>query len=382
MFKLLRGGKVYSPEFLGYTDIFIAMGKIINIRENIKVDNLFDVEIIDCREKIIAPGIIDQHLHILGGGGEGGPASRIPEVFLGDLIYAGITTVVGVLGFDGLTRSIAGLLTKAKALQTEGINTLIYTGSYGIPTSTLTGSVTKDIAFIDKVIGAGEIAISDYRSSHPDIRELKQLASEVMVGSMIGKKAGILHIHVGDGKEGLKPVTDLINESEFPIEMFVPTHINRNKDLFEEGLEFLKIGGNIDLTAGDIGDKGYNAPEALAIIKERNLSLDRVTITSDGNGSIPCKNGEFGVGKPSMLFDDIKTSISEERLSFEDVFKTVTINVAKLLKLYPQKGTLQEGSDADILILEEAGLNVSSLLINGETFIKEGKQVKRGRYEA
>lgn len=45
------------------------------------------------------------HVHITGGGGEAGPASRCPEAQLSKLISAGITTVVGVTGTDSVTRS-------------------------------------------------------------------------------------------------------------------------------------------------------------------------------------------------------------------------------------------------------------------------------------
>ncbi|HEY9062877.1 MAG TPA: beta-aspartyl-peptidase [Pseudobacteroides sp.] len=381
MFKLLKNGKIYSPQYMGVMDILIAVGKIIKVQENITQDGLWDVETIDCTGKIVLPGIIDQHLHIIGGGGERGPASRIPEIFLTDIVNAGITTVVGVLGFDGLTRSMAGLLAKARALEVEGVNTFIYTGSYGLPTTTLTGSVISDITFIDKVIGAGEIAISDYRSSHPDTKELKSLAYEVKIGSMISNKAGVLHIHVGDGKDGLKPLTDLLNDSEFPVEMFVPTHVNRNRKLFEQGLEHLKAGGNIDLTAGSTGGMGYDVPDALSIIIESGKGLDRVTISSDANGSIPNSSGELGVGKVNMLIDDLKKSILERGLKIEDVFSTVTLNVAQLLKLYPQKGILANGSDADILVMDEKELKIFELMINGVSFVHEGKTIKKGSYE-
>jgi beta-aspartyl-dipeptidase (metallo-type) len=381
LFKLLKNGKIYSPQYLGVMDILVAMGKIAKVRENISENGLWDVETIDCSGKIVLPGIIDQHLHIIGGGGERGPASRIPEIFLTDIVNAGITTIVGVLGFDGLTRSMAGLLAKAKSLEIEGINTFIYTGSYGLPTTTLTGSVISDMTFIDKVIGAGEIAISDYRGSHPDIKDLKSLAYEVKIGSMISNKAGVVHIHVGDGKDGLKPLNDLLDNSEFPIEMFVPTHVNRNRRLFEQGVEHLKAGGNIDLTAGSTGGMGYDVPDALSIIIESGMGLERVTISSDANGSIPNSDGELGVGKVNMLIDDIKKSILEKGLKIEDVFRTVTTNVAQLLKIYPQKGILQNGSDADILVMDEKELKIFELMVNGISFVHEGKTIKKGSYE-
>jgi beta-aspartyl-dipeptidase (metallo-type) len=251
MFKLLKDGHCFAPNDIGTKDILIAFDKICEIKDLIEPERFQNAEIIDCRDCLVCPGIIDQHVHITGGGGEQGPISRIPEIMFSEIVKGGVTTVVGVLGFDSITRSIAELLSKARGLEAEGITTYIYTGSYGSPTETLTGRVITDIALIDKVIGVGEIAIADYRSNHPLLQDLRTLASEANVGGMLGAKAGVLHLHVGDGQEGLDSLFRLIDESDFPIGMFVPTHINRNEKLFNQGVTLLQKGGNIDLTAGE-----------------------------------------------------------------------------------------------------------------------------------
>jgi len=370
------------PEDAGKKDILVAYGTICKISEQINAENLWDLEILDCEGKIVCPGFIDQHVHILGGGGEEGPESRIPELMLGDIISAGVSTLVGVLGVDDITRNIAGLLTKARAIEAEGPTTYIYTGSYGIPTATLTGKVVSDITLIDKIIGVGEVAISDYRSSHPDMQMLKSLAYEAKIGGLLGKKAGVVHIHVGDGKKGLTPLMDLLEDSEFPPEMFVPTHLNRNKKLFEQAVQYALKGGNIDLTAGESSETGYSIPDAMEILLSRGINMDRVTLSSDGNGSIPSnQGGGIGVGKIMRLFDDVKECILNRKMDIQTVLKTVTSNVAKILKLYPKKGLLSVESDADILVLDERDLSIESLLIKGTIYINGGKIVKKGKYE-
>lgn len=382
MFKLLKNGHCFMPEDAGKKDILVAYGTICKISEQINAENLWDLEILDCEGKIVCPGFIDQHVHILGGGGEEGPESRIPELMLGDIISAGVSTLVGVLGVDDITRNIAGLLTKARAIEAEGPTTYIYTGSYGIPTATLTGKVVSDITLIDKIIGVGEVAISDYRSSHPDMQMLKSLAYEAKIGGLLGKKAGVVHIHVGDGKKGLTPLMDLLEDSEFPPEMFVPTHLNRNKKLFEQAVQYALKGGNIDLTAGESSETGYSIPDAMEILLSRGINMDRVTLSSDGNGSIPSnQGGGIGVGKIMRLFDDVKECILNRKIDIQTVLKTVTSNVAKILKLYPKKGLLSVESDADILVLDERDLSIESLLIKGTIYINGGKIVKKGKYE-
>ena len=377
MFKLLKNATCYSPEFLGNKDVLLALNKIYKIADNIAEDNLLDLEIIDCTDKIICPGFLDQHLHIIGGGGEEGFESRIPEIKLSDILIAGITTVVGVLGFDSITRNIEGLLAKARSLESEGLNTYVYTGSYEVPTATITGKAVKDITLIDKIIGIGEIAISDHRSSHPTLDMLKEIAYEARIGGLLSKKAGIVHIHVGDGKNGLKPLTELIENSDYPIDMFIPTHLNRNKNLFHQAIEFANNGGNIDLTAGQSSETGYSVPDAMELLIKEGVSIDRVTVSSDGNGSIPPN----GIGKALQLFEDIRLCIVDRNLDITSVLKTVTENVAKRIKLYPQKGTLSEGSDGDVLVINKQDFTINSVLIGGEKFIDNGLVVRKGLYE-
>lgn len=377
MFKLLKNGTCYAPEFLGNKDVLLALNKIYKIADNVPEDNLLDVEIIDCTDKIICPGFLDQHLHIIGGGGEQGFESRIPEIKLSDILIAGITTVVGVLGFDSITRNIEGLLAKARSLEAEGLNTYVYTGSYEVPTATITGKAVKDITLIDKIIGIGEIAISDHRSSHPTMDMLREIAYEARVGGLLSKKAGIVHIHVGDGKNGLKPLTELIENSDYPIDMFIPTHLNRDKKLFHQAIEFANNGGNIDLTAGQNSETGYSVPDAMELLLKEGVSIDRVTVSSDGNGSIPPN----GIGKVLQLFEDIRLCILDRNLDITSVLKTVTENVAKRIKLFPQKGTLAEGSDGDIVVINKQDFRINSVLIGGEKFIDNGLVVRKGLYE-
>lgn len=382
MFKLLKGGHCFIPKDIGKKDVLVFFDKICTIESRISEKSLEELEVIDCHNCLVCPGFIDQHVHITGGGGEEGPASRIPELMLSDITTAGVTTLVGVLGFDSITRNITGLLAKARALEIEGLTTFIYTGSYSVPAITLTGRVLNDVAILDKVIGAGEIAIADYRTPHLSLQGLQELASEVKVGGMLGSKAGILHFHVGDEKEGLEILFQLIDKSAFPIKMFVPTHINRNKCLFQQGITYLKKGGYIDLTAGETSEKGYDIPESLEILTRKGFDLQNVTVSSDGNGSIPIQRGGMtGIGKVRQLFEDLRTTIIEKNIPVETVLQTVTSNPAKLLNLYPQKGLLARGSDADILVLRKDDYDIQHLIIKGITFIKEGKVIKKGRYE-
>lgn len=381
MFKLLKGAHCFTPDDAGFKDVLVCFDKIGLIQEEISAAAYPETEVIDCQGCFICPGLIDQHVHITGGGGEQGPVSRIPEIVFSQVVEAGVTCVVGVLGFDSVSRSIAGLLAKARGLEAEGISTYIYTGSYASPTETLTGRVLNDIVLLDKVLGVGEVAISDHRSFHPSLQELQTLAAEAYAGGLLGGKAGVLHLHVGEGRHGLAPLFQLINESDFPIETFVPTHLNRNPRVFEQGIELLRDGGNIDLTAGETS--GYSIPTALTHLLDRGAGLERVTLSSDGNGSVPANSGgSSGVGGMGLLFEDVRASVIKAKLDFASVIRTVTSNPARVLKLFPRKGSLSVGSDADILVLKEDDLSIFLLLARGQVVVEEQKAVKKGRFES
>ncbi len=366
MLTLLKGLECYCPEYSGKNDILIACGKIISIQPAGRFeDNALIEQTLECGGLLAFPGIIDQHVHIIGGGGEQGFASRVGEIGIQEIFMAGVTTLVGLLGTDGCTRSLEALYAKAKSLEIQGITTYIYSGSYSIPVITFTQSIVKDLVLIDKVIGVGEIALSDHRSSNADSAILLSLASETHVGGLLGGKAGVVHLHMGDGKLGLTPLLRIVEQSDLPIEEFVPSHVNRNPILFGQAEEYCRNGGNIDLTAGETA--GLTVPEAIQRLLDKGFDLSRVTVSSDANGSIP----SGGVCKIQCLFDDIKKCIIEKKIKPEIAFRFVTENVAKTLKLFPQKGTLQKGSDADILITDKY-FNVNKLFCMGRLVIDDG----------
>ena len=167
MIKLIRNADVYAPAHLGKKDVLVIADKVVRIADKIEgYEGMPEVEVFDFSGNKLLPGYIDMHMHITGGGGEQGPASRVPEAMLSQITSCGITTVLGLLGTDGVTRSVENLVAKARALTEEGITAYYQTGAYGIPSPTITGSIEKDIMMVPPIIGT-KIAVSDHRSSNP-----------------------------------------------------------------------------------------------------------------------------------------------------------------------------------------------------------------------
>lgn len=367
MITVLKNINCYDPQNLGKRDFLIAGEKIERIvLPGTLPDCSLSDRVISCDGLSAFPGLIDQHVHLIGGGGEEGFQSHIPEIAVDEIIRAGITTVVGLLGADGYLKSLGYLYAKAKALDTEGLTTFLYSGCYQLPPVTLTDSILKDLLFIDKVIGAGEIALSDHRASQQGLPEMLRLASQVHLGGMLAGKAGVLHLHLGDGKEGLNLLKRILEQSDLPKEEFVPTHCNRSRRLFDQAVEYNRSGGNIDLTAGETA--GLPVPEAVRELAEKGADLSKVTVSSDANGSVP----GGGVTKIQALYDDLQHCMKESGLTPDVVIRFSTENVAKVLKLYPQKGTLQPGSDADILITDQ-DFRLRMLFSRGKKLVEDGR---------
>ncbi len=388
MITLLKGGQVYAPSPLGKKDILIAGRQIVSVAKPGTIHlHGTPYEEIDLSGKIITPGFIDSHVHILGGGGEGGPATRTPEIKVEDIIASGVTTVIGCLGTDSVTRHMESLYAKAKGLEAEGISTYIFSGSYEIPTTTLTGSIRRDLVLIDKVIGAGEVAISDHRSSQPSFREFCRLAAECRVGGMLGGKAGILHCHVGDGEQKLEMIFRLINETEIPPSQIIPTHCNRNPVLLEKAIAFNKMGGCIDFTAGADQDNEegglISISGSVSKCIEKKACLDHITVSSDGNGSMPVfdeKGSLIGltVADQRSLLLHFRYLIDKKILDIDKALRIFTLNPARCYALR-KKGQISPGYDADINIFDPR-FNLIHAFSMGKKVMEKKKLLVKGTF--
>lgn len=339
MLTIIKGIKVYSPDYEGIKDLVLCGEKIQGIYNNIKVPTDFiKINLIDGSDKILFPGFIDSHVHINGAGGEGGFKRRTPEIKFSDLTKAGITTVIGCIGTDGVCRDMRSLIAKANALEEEGITAFCYTGSYDIPVKTITDSIQVDIMMLDKIIGVGEVALSDHRSSQPTYEAFANTVAQARVGGILSGKAGIVNVHLGDGERKLDYLFRLIEETEIPPKQLLPTHINRNGTLLKAGEEYAKKGGYIDLTTSSDPDSlepgEVRASEGLKILLDREVNIDNITFSSDGNGSLPIYDEggnltKLGICKVSSLYDEVKEAIKNHNVAIEKAIRVITKNPAE-----------------------------------------------------
>lgn len=381
---LFKNADLYAPNALGINHLVVAGGKIVFIGPDLPVlEAPLDVEVIDLEGKALLPGFIDAHTHITGGGGEAGFKTRVPPVPLSQFTLAGVTTVVGLLGTDDLTKNTHSMLAQVYALREEGISAYCYTGGYHLPPTTLTGSVKSDIVFLEPVVGIGELAISDHRSSQPTLNELLKVASEAHVARLMTGKAGIVHLHLGDGERGLSLVREALSSAEIPARTYNPTHVNRRRELFEEACELTKQGCWIDVTAFETGDVGYEPVDALKRYMASDYPQDKLTISSDGGGCLPnfdhhghMTHMEFA---NSMSMTEVFYQLLDEGFAIEKCLPFFSTNVATLMN-FENKGRLGLGMDADLLILDQTK-RISHVMAKGHWHVFENKLVKKGTFE-
>lgn len=387
MFTLLRNATVYAPAPLGLRDVLIAGERVAAMAPALpSLPDVYGARTLDLAGRRLVPGLIDAHVHLCGGGGESGPSTRVPPVSLTQLTTGGITTCVGTLGTDGTTRSVASLVARALGLRDEGLSAYCYTGSYELPVQTLSGSVRSDIVFVDPILGVGELALSDHRSSQPTLDELLRVAADVHVAGMMSGKAGVLHLHLGDGPRGLDLVRRALDTAELPPRTYHPTHVNRRRALFEEALALAARGCTIDVTAFpvDDDDPGLSAADAIErFLDTPALQRERLTCSSDGAGCLPTfdesgRIAKMDIGRPAAIAETLAELLRRGR-ALEAVLPIFTSNVASLLRL-PRKGVVAEGADADLLVLGAAG-EVEHVFARGRHMVSGGRPLVKGTFE-
>lgn len=373
MLTLIEGAEIYSPAHLGQQDLLVADGRIAWMGKGLPIPADWPLVRVDGRGCYLVPGLVDPLAHITGGGGEGGFGFRTPELAASEALAAGVTTLVAALGTDSLTRSPAQVLGKVREFRAAGVSAFMYTGSYHLPVKTLTGSVESDILLIPEVLGVGEVAISDHRSSAPTHDELARLVSEARVAGLLSGKSGVSFFHLGDGKGALAPLRALRDETDIPLRQLYPTHCNRNPWLFAEAIDWGRAGGWVDLTTSsfpDLLDDGEQlAADALVGLLAAGVRADRISFSSDANASLPRFDGEgrlieLRCGQIASLWQEC-VQACQKGVALDIALSVVTANPARALGL-GGKGSIGVGQDADLLLIDPSSLAILRVMSGGQ----------------
>ncbi|HZS04210.1 MAG TPA: amidohydrolase family protein [Blastocatellia bacterium] len=368
MLTLIENGSVFAPEPRGRRAVLLVGDRIARVGE-VDRDALersgLELVVIDASDCVVTPGFIDPHEHLIGGSGERGFSTQTPEITLGEIAGAGITTVVGCLGVDTTTKTMPALLARAKALGEEGLTAFIWSGGYNVPPTTLTGSLRTDMLFVEEVIGAGEVAISDTRATEPTLEELARLVSEAHTGGMLSRKAGVTHFHVGDHRARLRPLRDLVEAYAVEPGWLYPTHVERNRELMREAAAFTRTGAFVDIDTME-----EDLPEQLRFFIDDGGDLRQLTVSSDA-----------AISSPRTLSGQLRACVIEYKHPLEEVLPLVTANTARALSL-ERKGRLVPGCDADVLVLRRDSLELVEVIARGQRMVSGGRLIVTEKFLA
>ncbi len=375
MIQLIKHVKVYRETAWRDSDILLAGQKIEAVDGRIEA-SAPGLVTVDGRGMFAVPGYLDRHVHITGGGGEGGMSNQVPPLRISAPVRGGVTTVVGVLGTDGLTRSVESLAAKAMALEEEGLTAFFLTGAYSYPPVNLTGNVKKDIVMLQNCIGV-KIAISDHRSSCVTTAELARLAADVWQAGILKGRSAFVHLHVGKGKAGLGQLFEILEQSDLPVSVFHPTHLGNQP---EDAARFAQMGGWVDFTT--LQDPDESAEQMVDALERCPPEL--VTFSTDSNGSMPIWNERkemagVGAGRISSLHQTICAMVKSKGVPLEQAIRPCTSNAARALKL-PGKGRLEPGCDGDLLLLDDK-LEIRSVYAMGRQLMWDGKLTFAPKFE-
>jgi beta-aspartyl-dipeptidase (metallo-type) len=367
MVILIHNGEVFTPASIGKADLLIVGDSIQKVgavdREALKKLDL-EAEYIDADGCYVVPGLIDPHEHLLGGSGENGFSTQTPELHLSEIVSAGITTVVGCLGVDTTMKTMPGLLGRAKALKEEGLSAYVWSGGYNVPPTTIMETIRDDVLFIEEVIGAGEVALSDERSTDPTIHELARLTNDVYVGGMLSRKAGVTHFHVGNGEGRLRLLRELLEDFEAPPETLYPTHVERNEKLMDEAIELARRGCFVDVDTAN-----EDLQKWLTYYFDHDGDPGQITVSSDAS-----------ITSPANILNQIRECVEHAAFKLDQLLPLVTANTARVLKLKRQ-GKLEAQMKADLLLLDRKTLELKEVIACGRRLLKDGKPVGKESQE-
>jgi beta-aspartyl-dipeptidase (metallo-type) len=363
---IVTGGEVFTPAPGGAATVLALNGAIARVGsvDTKALETLgVPLQVLEAHDCVVVPGLIDPHVHLIGGSGEEGYNTASPEIFLEELVTAGVTTVVGCLGVDTTMKAMDALVGKAKALCHEGLSAYLYSGGYDVPPVTAAGSVRRDMILIDQVIGAGEIAIADRRSAQPTVPELARVVADAYVGGLLSGKAGVTHFHVGDGREGLLALRRLLDEHEIDPACLYPSHVERTPELIREAAQITGRGVTVDVdtVANDLA-------QALDAFLDHGGSLAHLTVSSDAS-----------VTPPVQRLNQLRACVLDCGRELAQLLPLVTTNAARVLKLQ-RKGRIEPGMDADLLVLRRETLELVHVVAKGQILMRDGVVTQQDRF--
>ncbi|MGE0679800.1 MAG: amidohydrolase family protein [Candidatus Binatia bacterium] len=430
---IIRGGQVVTPQAVGEMDVGIQGEKIVAVGYPGTLAIGAGREI-DARGKIVIPGGIEPHAHI------GIPVpehwSGLPEVMTQPpeaasraAAFGGVTTIIDFAGDLSLNPD-GSILTSTIMHDVEQRRAAFHTHSYTDYTFhyILAGDVTsKTVGEIGEAIQEGVASFKIFTTFHPVRVPYGPLWG---IFEEVAKHGGIMAVHAEEDEIVRYMTEKLKREGRAQGHNLHLVHNNISEDLaFRHILRLAKHSGVgiyfVHVTAKEgvaaieeargegqpvYGEalhnylqftcEDYKKPGGTAIHTYPAIKFpeDREALTRglmDGRLATTATDEYTTYRKEKLWGDTIETVcgghngietrmpvaytkfVDERGVSLQRFVDITSANAARILGMYPQKGAIQPGSDADIVLLDPSlkkTITVSDLHADSDYSIWEGFQ--------
>jgi len=373
--KLLKGGRVIDPSSQrdGVFDVLIDGGTIAAIGDDLSA-TAGTAEIIDCRGKLVLPGLIDTHAHVYEGvTGRFGLNADMCGV------HSGVTTLVDQGGpscitLPGFRQYVAQpshtrVLAFLSAYLVGGLEGHYYPELYRPECLDVDATVKSARSNLDLVRGL---------KAHAEIGGFARWGVDVMrIATRIGREAQLpVYIHFGqlwpkpeDGALAVNP-DSIFNQV---VEMLKPGDILAHPFSRHPG-GFVEIDGKLHplvpeaIARGlkiDVGHGSHFSFQTARIVLDAGVMPDTLGADMHGyNTSVPPPPGtpDFHPDEEDHMFKgksrfglvSAMTSMLALGLPLEHVVAMVTRNAAQMIGMEGELGVLKVGGVADVSVLEDA----------------------------
>ncbi len=362
---LLKNCKILDKKGnLVSTDIFLKNRKIKKIQTKIEIDaKTFNekgkIEIIDCKDKIVLPGLIDPHVHFRE------PGLTHKEDFLtGSMAAAsgGITTILDMPNTKPLTLTIKCLDEKRKlAKKTSIVNFGFHFGSSintieEIKKATVLNNVASTKIFMN--LSTGDMKI-DNENVLEEIFKSSKLISVHAEGEKVqlaiklakntNKKLYLCHISTK------KEIDHIKKESNIFVEV-TPHHLFLAKNDDKDSFTKMK-------------------PELKSLYDQKALlnAVNNGIVNTIGSDHAPHTKEEklkyefpYGVPGCETMLPLLLHAVNTKLIALKKVQELCCENPAKIFGI-KHKGFIKEGYDADLVVID---LDLEKIIRNEELFTK------------
>lgn len=331
-------------------------------------------EILDARGKIVSPGFIDVHLQGAGGFDFLDAAPEAIEKISQALAGFGTTSYLATTVFkNGKNAHIESIVKGCRGAECLGIHLegpFVNKGKKGMIREN--GIRGCSLSYLDKILNAcaGQLKMMtiapELKGATRIIRRLRKQKIIASFGhsnasceeTIKGISAGIDHAtHLFNAMKSIHhrdpgPLPALLMDDRVCVQL-ISDGVHVHPEIIKLVLRLKGI-KNICLITDSMSSMGL--PDGKYVYDGWNYESK--------NGACRYKDGTL-IGTALPLNKMIRRMMGFTGISLQDALGMVTINPAKALGIQDRKGSIEEGKDADLVIMDE-GLNIEMTIVGGE----------------